>query len=408
MLKYFDEIVASISKIVTFDSSLAPAVADMPFGKGAKDALDWFLSLASSFGFETKNYDNYVGEVVFGEGEELGILAHLDVVPAGDGWTHNPFGGEVSLDRIWGRGTTDDKGPAIICLYCMKALKDEGYLPKKKIKLIVGCNEESGWKCIEHYKKVAHMPKVGFSPDANFPVIYAEKGILHLRVDFPIKDAPFRSMEGGSAANAVCALCKTIDADGTEHVFRGRAAHASMPEAGENAIFKALLHYASRNEDVSAITDCLFADKFALKAIEDETGHLTLSPDIVSFANDKLSFVVDIRYPATHTLQEVTTLLDKFGAPYEILSHQPPLFNDRNSPLISALTRLYGKAVGKEVSPLAIGGGTYARALECGAGFGPEMEGEDCHIHDADEFISFKTIRFCADLYYQTIKELSK
>ena len=408
MQKYFDEIVGSISKIVQFDSSLAPAVADMPFGKGAKDALDWFLHLASSFGFETKNYDNYVGEVVFGEGEELGILAHLDVVPAGDGWTHNPFGGEVSLDRIWGRGTTDDKGPAVICLYCLKALKDEGYVPRKKIKLIVGCNEESGWKCMKHYKEVAHMPEIGFSPDANFPVIYAEKGILHFAIHFPVKNPPFSSMKGGSAANAVCALCKAVDLEGNELVFRGKAAHASTPEAGDNAIFKALSRYAPANEDIQKVIDCLFADKFGLKSLQDETGHLTLSPDLVCFENGNLSFVVDIRYPATHTLQEVTTLLDKFGAPYEILSHQAPLFNDRNSPLISTLTRLYSEAIGRDVPPMAIGGGTYARALPLGAGFGPEMEGEDCHIHDADEFISFKTIRFCADLYYQTIKELSK
>ena len=187
MQKYFDEIVGSISKIVQFDSSLAPAVADMPFGKGAKDALDWFLHLASSFGFETKNYDNYVGEVVFGEGEELGILAHLDVVPAGGGWTHNPFGGEVSLDRIWGRGTTDDKGPAIICLYCLKALKDEGFLPKKKIKLIVGCNEESGWSTI---RRSPICPKSAFLPTRTFPSSMRKREFYTLQSTSPSKTRP--------------------------------------------------------------------------------------------------------------------------------------------------------------------------------------------------------------------------
>ena len=215
-------------------------------------------------------------------------------------------------------------------------------------------------------------------------------------------------MKGGSAANAVCALCEVVDCKGNTLVFRGKAAHASTPEAGDNAILRALSHYAPANEDVQKIVDCLFSDKFGLKTLEDETGRLTMSPDLVCFENGNLSFVVDIRYPATHNLQEVTTLLDKFGVPYEILSHQAPLFNDRNSPLISTLTRLYSEAIGKDVPPMAIGGGTYARALSLGAGFGPEMEGEDCHIHDADEFISFKTIRFCMDLYYKTIKELSK
>ena len=186
--RYFDDLVNSLSKFIQFDSSLKPAEGEYPFGKETADCLAYFLSLAEEMGFETHNYDNYVGEVVFGTGEEFAILAHLDVVPAGSGWKYPPFGGVINDDisnggvigkKIWGRGAMDDKGPAMVCLYALKALKDEGFKPCRKIKLIVGCNEECGWKCIEHYKKVAHMPDEGFTPDADFPVIYAEKGILH-------------------------------------------------------------------------------------------------------------------------------------------------------------------------------------------------------------------------------------
>ena len=202
MNQYLDDAVKSIAESIRFDSSIAKHSKEYPFGKGAADCLGHFLTLAETLGFETHNYDNYIGEVIFGEGpEEFAILCHLDVVPAGDGWTKDPFGGTVEDGKIWGRGATDDKGPAVCSLYALKALKDKGFRPRKKIKLIVGCNEESGWGCIEHYNEVATMPETGISPDADFPVIYAEKGILHVRLHFRLNKAPFLFLEGGSSAN---------------------------------------------------------------------------------------------------------------------------------------------------------------------------------------------------------------
>ena len=157
----FENILKDLSQIIKFDSSQAPAEEGAPFGKGARLTLDYFLGLAASFGFETHDYDGYAGEVIFGEGEEFAILAHLDVVPAGSGWTHAPFGGEIDRanERVWGRGAMDDKGPAIITLYAMKALKDEGFVPRRKIKLIVGCNEENGWGCIDFAVRLLHNAK---------------------------------------------------------------------------------------------------------------------------------------------------------------------------------------------------------------------------------------------------------
>ena len=163
MQKYFDRIVNSTVEILKFDSSLKPAEGEngeYPFGKETADCLAYFLSLAEETGFETHNYDNYAGEVVYGRGKEFAVLAHLDVVPAGNGWKYPPFGGVINDEpsdggvtgmKIWGRGAMDDKTPAIVCLYALKALKDSGIVPKRKIKLIVGCNEEFGWICIEHF-----------------------------------------------------------------------------------------------------------------------------------------------------------------------------------------------------------------------------------------------------------------
>ena len=146
MEKYLPLIKNSLKQVIQIPSVEDKPQQNMPFGKGVHDALNFVLDLANSLGFETKNYDNYIGEVIWGEGEEMAILTHLDVVPVGkeSDWIYPPFSGEEVDGKIYGRGTMDDKGPAIVCLYCMKALKDEGFVPNKKIKLIFGCNEESG------------------------------------------------------------------------------------------------------------------------------------------------------------------------------------------------------------------------------------------------------------------------
>ena len=179
--KYKKDVVELTRELIRFDSSLKPAEVGYPFGRECGECLEHFLAHAESLGFKTKNYDNYIGEVIWGEGEPFAILCHLDVVPAGDGWTHPPFAAEMSDElsaggtsgmKIWGRGAVDDKAPAAVILYAMKALKDTGFRPKRCFKLILGCNEEAGWACIDHYNECATMPDEGFTPDADFPVIY--------------------------------------------------------------------------------------------------------------------------------------------------------------------------------------------------------------------------------------------
>ena len=423
MKNYLDEAVESISESVRFDSSLAKHTAKMPFGKGASDCLAHFLGLAERLGFKTVNYDNYIGEVVFGESqEEFAILAHLDVVPAGGGWTKDPFGGAVEDGKIWGRGTVDDKGPAICCLYALKALKDEGFVPNKKIKLIVGCNEESGWGCIEHYKEVAKLPETGFSPDAEFPVIYAEKGILHLRLHFPMERAPFLFLEGGSSANMVCDFCEAtprslsvrtakklgLEVSGKKVISRGRGAHASTPDKGKNALLPILEYFRAKSEVVDHVIACLFEDKYGLKELHDETGYLTLSPDIVKYRKGQLLVLVDIRYPASFTVDKVYEEIGKFGVKYETVHHQEPLYHGKDDPLVKTLLSVYEDCTGRSAEPIAIGGGTYARALHHGVAFGPEMEGDQPVIHQADEYISVERVKLLLEMYKQAIERLTK
>lgn len=419
MKNYLDQAVKAISESIKFDSSLSEPLEGAPFGKGAADCLAHFLNLAESLGFETANYDGYIGEVTFGGGEEeFAILAHLDVVPAGSGWTKPPFRGLVENGRIWGRGAMDDKGPAVAALFALKKLKDEGFVPKKKIKLILGLNEECGWKCIEHYNKVAHMPDEGFSPDANFPVIYAEKGILHIRADFPVEKNLFSSFKGGERINMVCDCCEAIPlfpadpqkakrlgleiADG-KLISKGKSAHGSTPEEGVNAILPMLEYFG-----LQRILDCLFEDIYELKALKDETGNLTLSPDVISYKDGVLSVLVDIRYPATLPLSAVTEKLDRFGVKIETVSFQKPLFLDKNNFLVKTLQKVYDDYTGEKHEPIAIGGGTYARALKCGVAFGPEIEGEEVTIHQINEYITIDRVKLMLEIYSEAVRQLTK
>ena len=409
-----EQIKKSISEIIKFDSAQTAPEKNAPFGAGARKSLDYFLNLASALGFETVDYDGYAGEVIYGDGEEFAILAHLDVVPAGEGWTHDPFGGEIDEvnRRIWGRGTMDDKGPAVIVLYALKALKDEGFLPKRKIKLIVGCNEENGWGCIDYYKKHAHMPDEGFSPDADFPVIYAEKGIIHATLEFAV-NGNFTGFRGGERANMVCAKCEVCapaDYDKLKRynliyengkiVSTGKSAHGSTPDEGVNAI-PAVLDYLGLKDEKKA----LFEDCFGLKLLHDETGFLTFSPNVIEQRGNALYVTCDIRYPATYKREDI---LDKITVPYTIDSDQAPLMNPADCFLIKTLNAVYNEVTGKNTRPLAIGGGTYARALKCGAAFGPEEAGEENTIHQANEYITFDKIEKCFKIYKRAIERLTK
>lgn len=415
---YFNDIVKNLSQIIKFDSSQAPAVDGKPFGEDNARCLDFFLSLASFLGFEVKNYDNYVGEVSFGSGKDFAVLAHLDVVPAGSGWTHEPFGGEVDRKngRVWGRGAMDDKGPALITLYAMKALKDEGFKPARTIKLIVGCNEETGWACMDHYNKVAKMPEVGISPDADFPVIYAEKGIVHLQFAFPAGNARFTCLCGGGAANMVCDYCSVkaeekpdlLEQLGLEYavdtvVSRGKSAHGSTPGKGVNAIEK-VLDYLGLTE----MKRLLFLEKFGLSDFADETGELTFSPNVIEQRDGKIYVTCDIRYPATYKLSQVLETVDNYNVPYVILHEQAPLYNDKDGELITTLLNVYNEVTGANAKPVAIGGGTYARALKCGAAFGPEEDGEECTVHQPDEYITFEKIEKCFNIYKLALERLCK
>ncbi|MBO6264354.1 MAG: Sapep family Mn(2+)-dependent dipeptidase [Clostridia bacterium] len=422
MENYLEEIKKTLKELIRIPSVEGKPEEGKPFGAAVYDALQFTLSLAEKLGFKTVNYDNYIGEAIYGEGEEeMAILCHLDVVPVGklSAWVYPPFSATEADGKIYGRGATDDKGPAVVCLYCLKALKDEGFIPNKKIKLIFGCNEESGWGCIKHYNEVSKLPDFGFSPDADFPVLYAEKGIVHAKFFFEKNDI-LKDISGGTAVNVVCDRCEAaaplvaaaaekygVTVEDGKLVTVGKTAHGSTPDKGKNAILPMLSYLEEIGAINGDIREFLFDDKLRLKDFNDDTGHLTLSPDIIAVENGKIAVSVDFRYPSTYSFDAVKKEIDKI-APYVILSHQKPLYNDKNSFLVQTLLKIYNDEMGTNLQPMAIGGGTYARALKEGTAFGPEMPGEESTVHQPNEYISVKNLELQFKMYKKAIRKLSE
>lgn len=425
MADYFRNIKQSIKELCAIESVQTSAEGAKPFGDGVFRALEYVLNLGKSLGFETVNYDNYIGEIIWrGAPDEktMGILCHVDVVKPGrlTDWKYPPFCPTEEDGKIYARGALDDKGPAACVLWLMKELKDEGFIPKKTIKLIIGCNEESGWGCIDHYKKVAKMPDFGFSPDGDFPVLYAEKGIMHAKFRFS-KKAALQEARGGDMPNVVCDYAYAVapaddkiakecgvKIDGNKIESYGIAAHGSTPEKGKNAIDGLLKYLVKTGAADEYAYDALFGDKYGLKKYNDETGYLTMSPDVIATDDKYMYITVDFRYPATFKGEFMEKAAEKI-APYTVVNqHQLPLFNDKNGKLVQTLLKIYNEETHSDAVPVAIGGGTYARALPEGAAFGPEMPGEDSPIHQPNEYISLKNLKIMSAIYKRAIKELSE
>ena len=365
--------------------------------------------------------------MVFGEGSDedgFAILCHLDVVPEGDEskWTYPPYSGVEINGEIYGRGIVDDKAPAVLCLYALKELKDNGFIPSKKIKLILGCDEESGWECIEHYKKVAVMPNEGFSPDGEFPVIYAEKGILHVEFSFDY-DSRIVSLSGGERVNMVCdyATAKIgnlteselkilngvgLTVDGSVIKSYGKSAHGSTPEMGENALKRLFIGLGSIGAIDLDVYSGLFLNEDYFSEIKDETGKLTFSPDVCFLDNNTLKVQTDIRYPATFPLDKIEKLVSELGE-YKILHEKAPIICDKEGKLVKTLLDIYNEEYNASETPIAIGGGTYARALKSGVAFGPSMLTDNmCHV--PNERMKISSMAKCYNVYLKAIKNLSK
>lgn len=456
--QYKEDMIHTLQELLKIKSVNAPPKGDMPFGEGIHKALMYVLDKGETLGFKVKNVDNYSGHIEVGEGKEiLGILVHLDVVPEGSGWDMDPYGGEIIDGKIYGRGAVDNKGSAAAILYALKALKEANVKFNKRVRLILGTNEESSdWKGIDYYLKKEETPNLGFVPDANFPVIHAEMGILICDLIKKIKATTeegltLKSISGGNAPNMVPDSCKAIimsknydnilelaekfntgeykiktriRGKSMEVLAEGISAHGAHPEKGQNAIsilMKFLGNFKFSNDDINEFIKFyndkigmnLHGENIGCSLKDDISGNLIFNVGEIKVDTKTAGLTINIRYPVTLKGEEVYQGLRSETDAYEfgiVKKHeQLPIYLEVDHPLVRTLMEVYQKHTGDEESkPIVIGGGTYARAFDNAVAFGPTFKGQPSVEHQKNEYISIDNLFRATQIYTDAIYELVK
>ena len=413
-----DGLLKTLAKLIAAQSVLDTPSMGAPFGAGNLDALEVMLAAGRECGFRTHNGGGYYGYIDYaGEGEGIiGILCHLDVVPAGEGWSCPPFKLTVTDGYAYGRGVVDNKGPAVCVLEAMRELKQSGYVPRRTIRLILGCNEESGSACIARYRNEQDIPTACFVPDADFPVVVSEMGILHLRLEIEADGLDGISIKGGERTNVVPDRCAVI-IRGEEKILTGTAAHAMTPHKGDNAIWKGLRLLSSLNCTLY-IVHCTLCNPDAARNLgiysKDESGEQTVSIGTVESKSGTLIMTLDLRCPVSADtdgiIKAIQGTLDGAGLNTRIskLYRSPPLLADTDGVLVRSLLAAYTAVTGLPPAHIKTGGGTYARALPNSVAFGPAFPHTETNIHNADERISLEQLRQLIDIYGMAIVNLDK
>ena len=460
------ELLTAIAESVRIPSVKAEPRPGMPFGEDVHRALEHALGVGKRLGFEVGRLDGYAGWIDYGQGEELiGVLSHVDVVPVGEesDWSHSPFAAETSDGMMYGRGTADDKGPLFSSLYGLKALRDAGLRTSKRIRILIGTDEESGWGGIKRYLESEEVPTCGFSPDGMFTVVNREKGgnvfrLVGVNQERATSGLRLCSLHGGTAPNNVpdeasaclrgagssheriqTAIAAAIGArshasfelvleDEGEAVrisSKGRSAHAMCPEKGINAIaelldllakldlvddgatqFAALLHQRIGFDTTGALLGMAWCDN--------ASGPLTVNLGQITLDADEAVAVLDIRSPVSFSCGDVLEQMHRAfgggdeGLAVEVQKQSEPLYVPDDHPMITVLSRVYREVTGREPVLHAIGGGTYARAIENCVCFGAVYPGEEITVHRPNERASIDHMVLNAKVYGHALYELSR
>ena len=420
-----DEMIDTLQKWIRVPSVKGEATPGAPFGKEVRSMLDMALADCEQMGFKTQNFDGYIAHADLGEGSDedaLAILAHLDVVPEGDGWKYPPYGAVIENGRMYGRGTSDDKGPAVAALYAMKAVKDAGIPLRRKVRLILGCDEESGWEDIAHYNKVATMPRMGFSPDASYPIINIEKGICRLELHGVLSNEGLQviAFNNGERPNVIPgrasalvvgdaatvaqaeAAAKKLDIPaevqltdkGVSITVTGISGHAAYPETARNANGEMLLllRELGVQGDLRLLADKIGLDYkgegLEISVSDGISGYLTCNLGIIRAGEGGVYATLDIRYPVMTNpdmiIKNVSASLP--GMRVEAMEVKEPHHVPAGSELVQNLLDAYHEVTGYERKCLYTGGGTYARSLQEGVAFGASFPQDEDLAHQANEY----------------------
>ncbi|WP_227936867.1 dipeptidase PepV [Alkalihalobacillus deserti] len=458
--KRSEQIVIETQEFLRIDSVLDESTVSesRPFGEGIATALEHLLTKGEKHNFFVKNIDGFAGVIEYGQGaESVGVLCHIDVVPAGDGWISPPFSAEVRNNQIYARGAIDNKGPTIAAFWALAIVKELQLPIHKRVRMIIGTDEESNWRCVDHYFKHEEMPTMGFAPDADFPIIHAEKGIMDVTFNWKERKDPTVSaikverFDAGERFNMVPGRAKVVikghrqqldeieveyqsyllehqhngQAEFKDHClilsYDGISAHGSTPENGLNAgvyLAQFLLKFSfqqSANEFVQLINQyCDFTGEALQIAVSDDvSGALSMNAGLLQFkAGGEAKIGLNIRYPVTASgeacLSRLRQLAEEWNTDFEVQDHMEPNYVEKDHPLIQTLQGVYRRQTGEDPTLLAIGGGTYARSLTTGVAFGPMFPGREDVAHKKDEYIDIDDLLKMTALYAEAIYELAK
>lgn len=410
-----------------------------PYGEGVYQALQYIGKIAQQDGFEVDYCDGHVTEISYGKGPLIAVYAHADVVPVSDQWKHPPFGAVIEKGRMYGRGTSDDKGPAMAAYVAFKALRDGRFIQGYSVKLVIGGNEEKGSNCLKYYFHTLKKPypKAGFTPDGNFPLIYGEKGITNYELTGRIHFPQLKSIQAGTAHNAVIDLATavllpdptlertlkkknyryTLQQSKEEMILsvHGKAAHGSTPEIGVNAGVQLLdvlgTHY--RFEPFTLLAKQyrnVFGKTLGLFVKTKLMGVTTFNVGLMSVKDQQFSMTVNYRYPETVKLKDVMATLKKIS-PFQVKQEYDSalLFIDPQSPMVQTLVKVYQQETGDtKTKPMTIGGGTYAKEAKNTLAFGSKFPGRNDFIHENDEKIHIIDFTRSISIYAAAIDQLGR
>lgn len=430
----------ALKQLVDIPSVISEQEDSFPFGKQIDLALKKALAICEELGFRTYvDPQGYYGYAEIGDSKEMiGVLGHLDVVPAGkpEDWHTPPFEATIKDGKMYGRGTQDDKGPTLAALFATKALMNLGVSFNKRVRFIFGTDEETLWRCMNRYCELEEIPSMGFTPDSTFPLVYAEKGLLQFHLE-GANDTNLR-LQAGNAFNAVPDTARytgekqeelraTLEELGIEYelvddevVVLGKAVHAQVAEKGINAINRLLLGLKTigyTSKTIEFVSDLIKEDPFGSSIFgdcEDEpSGKLKFNVGKIELNDEVERLSIDIRIPVTADKQEIVHQVSRaakeYGLTYKEFDYLKSIYLPKDSYLIKTLMNVYQEVTGDTVSePISSGGATYARAMENFVAYGAIFPKQAKTEHQPNEHIELDKMFTAMLIYAKAIYELAR
>lgn len=354
------QIVKSIQRIVAIESVQSEALVDAPFGVGPKAALLEVLKLSEELGFTTKNIDNMIGYAQYGEGDDdyIGIFGHVDIVPLGEGWIHDPLGSDIEDNKMYGRGVLDNKGPIIANLYALYAMKTLGITFNLPIRIVFGTNEESGFGCVKHFLTKEKAPVFGWTPDCKWPVVYGE---------------------------------------------RGRALVRIVNDGDVNVFYKYLNDFILSSPSNGV--------KLGINFKDDDFGELVMRGYSLGIDDTKDYFQMALSYPGITSKDELVAKIEATlpeGLRVLVTHNWDPVVNDKHSKYIEPLTQSYEDIMGERLEPVTTTGGTYAKIIPNIIAYGPSFPGQNGIAHLPDEWMDLTDLENCSQIYALALYRLKE